>query len=78
MSSSEDVVFGDEGTTAVPPFARGVYLQEGLERDGMGRGFAASDDPRDRLVEGFDGLFVQVAEVQLGCLKKTVGGFKRK
>jgi hypothetical protein len=27
---------------------------------------------------GYDGLFVQITEVQLGCLKRRIGGFKRK
>jgi hypothetical protein len=59
------------------PSSARVHLDVDLERDGMGSGLAASDDPRHRLVDGFDGLFVQVAEVQLGWLKKTVAGFKK-
>jgi hypothetical protein len=44
----------------------------------MGSGFVASDDPGYNLVDGYDGLFVQMTEVQLGCLKRRIGGFKRK
>jgi hypothetical protein len=30
------------------------------------------------LVDGYDGLFVQITEVQRGCLKRRIRSFKRK
>jgi hypothetical protein len=73
MSCSEDVVFGNEGTSAVPPFAVAVNLEESLIRDGVWGGLLSADDSG----MGFDfdftnRLFEQIAVVQFGRLRNGI------
>jgi hypothetical protein len=73
MTCSEDVVFGNEGTTAVPPFAVAVNLEESLIRDGVWGGLLSADDSG----MGFDfdftnRLFEQIPVVQFGRLRNGI------
>jgi hypothetical protein len=73
MACSEDVVFGNEGTTAVPAFVVAVNLEESLIRDGVWGGLLSADNSGMGLDFDFtDRLFEQIAVVQFGRLQNGI------
>jgi hypothetical protein len=69
MTCSEDIVFGNEGTTTVPAFVVAVNLEESLIRDGVWGGLLSADNSGMGFDFDFtDRLFEQIAIVQFGRL----------